>query len=46
MRRMAFSATIDQMHDKSKTVTRRHPDTWKDLQPADGLNTQLSLPRN
>lgn len=33
MRRMSFSATIDQMRAGTKTVTRRHPDTWAKLQP-------------
>lgn len=37
MKRMSFSATIGQMRDGSKTVTRRDPGTWKQIQPGDRL---------
>ena len=35
MRRMSFSATVEQMRNQTKTVTRRHPDTWQHLEPGD-----------
>lgn len=34
---MAFSATIDQVRDRTKRVTRRHGKAWKRLQPGDLL---------
>ena len=34
---MSFSATVDQMRDRSKTVTRRDPSTWANLKPGDRL---------
>lgn len=38
MRRMAFSATIPQMRDRTKTVTRRAETTWeKHADPGDKL---------
>lgn len=37
MRRMSFSATTQQMRNRTKTVTRRRPETWKNLQPGDRL---------
>lgn len=36
-RRMSCSMTIDSVRDRTKTVTRRHPDTWTTLQPGDRL---------
>ena len=36
-RRMSCSMTVDAVRDGSKTVTRRHADTWKDLKPGDRL---------
>ena len=36
-RRLSCSMTIDAVRDRSKTVTRRHVDTWKNLQPGDRL---------
>lgn len=36
-RRMSCSMTIDAVRDRTKTVTRRHVDTWKDLKPGDRL---------
>src|SRR5690606_13830105 len=36
-RRMSCSMTVDAAGDRTKTVTRRHPDTWKDLKPGDRL---------
>lgn len=35
MRRMSFSATVEQMRDGSKTVTRRDPKTWQALRPGE-----------
>lgn len=32
---MSFSATVEQMRARTKTVTRRHPDTWRNLKPGD-----------
>ena len=34
---MSFSATVDQMRDRTKTVTRRAPSTWANLKPGDRL---------
>ena len=34
-RRMSCSMTVDPVRDRSKRVTRRHPDTWRDLKPGD-----------
>ena len=31
MRHMSFTRTPQQMRDGTKTVTRRHPDAWKNL---------------
>ena len=36
-RRMSCSMTVDAVRDRTKTVTRRHTDTWKDLKPGDRL---------
>ncbi len=36
-RRMSCSMTVEQVEDRSKTETRRHTDTWKDLKPGDRL---------
>ena len=36
-RRMSCSLTIDAVRNRTKTVTRRHVDTWKDLKPGDRL---------
>jgi len=36
-RRMSCSMTIDAVRDRTKTVTRRHVDTWTTLQPGDRL---------
>ena len=36
-RRMSCSMTIDAVKARSKTVTRRHVDTWMDLKPGDRL---------
>lgn len=36
-RRMSCSLTVDQVRDRSKTVTRRHADTWRTLEPGDRL---------
>lgn len=36
-RRMSCSMTIDAVRDRTKTVTRRHPDTWRTLKPGDRL---------
>ena len=36
-RRMSCSMTIDAVRDQSKTVTRRHFNTWKNLNPGDRL---------
>ena len=32
---MSFAATVSQMRDGSKTVTRRDPGTWANLEPGD-----------
>lgn len=37
MRRMSFAATPNQIREKTKTVTRRDINTWKNLQPGDRL---------
>lgn len=34
-RRMSCSLTVPAVRDRSKTVTRRHVDTWRDLKPGD-----------
>ena len=34
---MSCSMTIDAVRDRTKTVTRRHVDTWKTLKPGDRL---------
>lgn len=36
-RRMSVSLTLDAVRARTKTVTRRHVDTWKGLQPGDRL---------
>lgn len=36
-RRMAVSMTLDAVRDRTKTVTRRHANTWAELQPGDQL---------
>lgn len=36
-RRMSCSLTIDAVRDRTKTVTRRHIDTWRTLHPGDEL---------
>lgn len=36
-RRMSCSMTIDAVRDRTKTATRRHIDTWKNLKPGDRL---------
>lgn len=36
-RRMSCSLTIDAVKKRTKTVTRRHVDTWRDLEPGDHL---------
>lgn len=36
-RRMSCSMTIDAVRDRTKTVTRRHVDTWKTISPGDRL---------
>lgn len=36
-RRMSCSMTIDAVRDRTKTVTRRHVDTWTTLKPGDRL---------
>lgn len=36
-RRMSVSMTIDAVRDRSKTVTRRHINTWETLKPGDQL---------
>lgn len=45
---MSFSATVDPMRAQTKTVTRRNPTTWKNLQPGDRLTAvekAMGLPR-
>ncbi len=34
---MSVSMTLDAVRDQTKTVTRRHVDTWKSLRPGDRL---------
>ncbi len=34
---MSCSMTIDAVKDRTKTVTRRHVDTWQNLKPGDRL---------
>lgn len=34
---MSCSMTVPAVRDRTKTVTRRHVDTWKDLKPGDRL---------
>lgn len=36
-KRMSCSMTIDAVRDRTKEVTRRHPDTWAHLSPGDRL---------
>lgn len=36
-RRMSVSMTLDAVRARTKTVTRRHVDTWKTLAPGDRL---------
>lgn len=36
-RRMSCSMTVDAVRNRTKTVTRRHPDTWTALEPRDRL---------
>ena len=36
-RRMSCAMTVDAVRDRTKTVTRRHVDTWKTLKPGDRL---------
>lgn len=36
-RRMSCSMTVDAVKTRTKTVTRRHPDTWTTLKPGDRL---------
>ena len=36
-RRMSCSMTVDAVRDRTKTVTRRHVDTWLHLRPGDRL---------
>lgn len=36
-RRMSCSMAVAQVRDRTKTVTRRHIDTWRDLKPGDRL---------
>jgi hypothetical protein len=36
-RRMSVSMTLDAVRARTKTVTRRHVDTWRSLQPGDRL---------
>lgn len=36
-RRMSVSMTLDAVRNRTKTVTRRHVDTWKTLQPGERL---------
>lgn len=37
MPRMSCSITVDAVRDRTKTVTRRHVDTWRTLKPGDRL---------
>lgn len=36
-RRMSCAMTIDAVRNRTKTVTRRHENTWKNLRPGDRL---------
>jgi len=36
-RRMSVSMTLDAVRSRTKTVTRRHPDTWQNLKVGDRL---------
>jgi len=36
-RRMSCSMTVEAVKDRTKTVTRRHIDTWRNLKPGDRL---------
>ena len=36
-RRLSCSMTVDAVRDRTKTVTRRHVDTWKNLKVGDRL---------
>ena len=36
-RRMSVSLSLDAVHDRTKTVTRRHIDTWRTLAAGDRL---------
>lgn len=36
-RRMSVSMTLDAVRNRTKTVTRRHPTTWRTLKPGDRL---------
>lgn len=36
-RRLSCSMTVDAVRDRTKTVTRRHPDTWRTLAAGDRL---------
>lgn len=36
-RRMSCALTVDAVLARTKTVTRRHPDTWRSLRPGDHL---------
>lgn len=36
-RRMSCAMTVPQVQDRTKTVTRRHIDTWQGLKPGDRL---------
>lgn len=36
-RRMSCSMTVEAVRDRTKTVTRRHVDTWRTLKPGDRL---------
>jgi hypothetical protein len=45
---MSFSATVCQVRDRTKTVTRRHHETWANLVPGDLLTAvekSMGLPR-
>jgi hypothetical protein len=45
---MSCSLTVDAVRDRTKTVTRRHPDTWRTLAPGDRLTLvekAMGLPR-
>lgn len=47
-RRMSCSMTVEAVEQRIKTVTRRHPDTWRHLKPGDPLTLiekGMGLPR-